>query len=286
MLVTHTRRVAHPMIRLSMIVAMLASIASGASAQTAVPSRDSTTVRPRIIGVYDARSGDPIPGVVVRDVFAGTSVVTTTSGLARLDFVVFRGQAAIVELQKLGYEAKQVLLSRGDTVSITELLNPATTLAPVVTTEKYQITRDAGLYEGIAQRCQEKMVTCFDPTTIAGRPVANIADFLIKAVGVTMGGCGGGNGKWMANRNQLCGSIAMHPTVIPPSYCYPNFFIDGYQWDTRLGSPIDSMPGKPPNGAFTAGNVKAIEVYPAEKPRPMRFLGSNTTCGAVVIWTK
>jgi hypothetical protein len=260
----------------------IATLASVASAQ----ARDSTPARPRLIGVYDLRSGDPLPGVVVRDVFAGTSVVTTTSGLARLDFVVFRGSAAVVELQKLGYEAKQILLSRGDTASITELLSPAAALAPVVTTEKYQITRDAGLYEGIAQRCQEKLVTCFDPTALAKHPVANIADFLIKAVGVTMGACGGGKGKWMANRNGLCNSIAMHPTVIPPAYCYPNFFIDGYQWDSSMGSPIDSMPGKPANGAYTPANVKAIEVYPPEKPRPMRFLGSNDTCGAVVIWTK
>jgi hypothetical protein len=213
-------------------------------------------------------------------------VITTASGLARLDFVVFRGQAAVVELQKLGYEPKQVPLSRGDTMPITEIMNPATALAPVVTTERYQITRDAGLYDGIAQRCQEKLVTCFDRKVIADHPVANIADFLIKANGVTMGGCGGGTGKWMANRNQLCNSIAMHSLLIPPSYCYPNFFIDGYLWDSKIGSPIDSRPGAPPNGAFTAANVKAIEVYPPEKPRPLRFLGSDETCGAVVIWTK
>lgn len=286
MLTKPRRSIARAAIPLSMAVTALAPTVSAVAAQTTATVRDSAATKPRIIGVYDSRSGDPIPGVVVRDVFSGTGVITTTSGLARLDFVVFRGQAAVVELQKLGYEAKQLVLSRGDTVPITELLNPATTLAPVVTTEKYQITRDAGLYEGIAQRCQEKLVTCFDPKTIAQHPVANIADFLIMAVGVTMGGCGGGNGKWMANRNQLCNSIAMHPTVIPPAYCYPNFFIDGYQWDTGIGSPIDSMPGKAPNGAFTAANVKAIEVYPPEKPRPMRFLGTNETCGAVVIWTK
>ena len=256
------------------------------TAAATVHAQDSTVKKIRILGVYDSRTGDPLPGVTVRDVFAGTSGITTATGLARLDFVVFRGQAAVVELQKLGFEAKQVLLSRGDTMPITEVMNPATTLAPVVTNEKYQITRDAGLYEGFSIRCQEKLVTCFDRKTIADHPVANVADFLIKAPGVTMGGCGGGTGKWMANRNQLCNSIAMHPTVIPPAYCFPNFYIDGYLWDPRLGSPIDSRPGAAPNGAFTAANIKAIEVYPSEKPRPMRFVSGNETCGAVVIWTK
>lgn len=38
--------------------------------------------------------------------------------------------------------------------------------------------------------------------------------------------------------------------------------------------------------AFTPANVRAIEVYPPEKPRPTRFLGSDENCGAVVMWTK
>lgn len=258
---------------------------SSLAAQTAT-TRDSTPPKLRIIGVYNARSGDPIPGVVVRDLFTGSSAITTVSGLARLDFVAFKGNAAIVELQKLGFEAKQIMLTRGDTTPVTELMNPATTLAPVVTKERYLITHDPGLYDGFEMRCQEKLVTCFNPESIASRPVANIADFLIKAVGVTLGGCGGGTGKWMANRSGLCNSVAMHPTVIPPSYCFPNFFIDGYQCDVRMGSPIDSIPGKAPKGAFTPSNVKAIEVYPSDKPRPMRFMGTDYTCGAVVIWTK
>jgi hypothetical protein len=266
---------------------VMLAVAVQARAQVPAQPRDSTAAaEPRVIGVYDSRSGDPLAGVVVRDVFAGTSVVTNLNGLARLDFVIFRGQAAVVELQKLGYEPKQLLLSRGDTTPVTEILTPATALAPVVTTATYQITRDAGLYEGFAARCHEKLVTCFDPAAIAQHPVGNVADFLIKAIGVTLGACGGGHGKWMANRDQLCDGIAMHPTTIPPAYCYPNFFIDGFQWDSNIGPPIDNRPGAPANGSFTAANIKAIEVYPPEKPRPMRFLGSDDTCGAVVIWTK
>ncbi|HEY4306758.1 MAG TPA: hypothetical protein VGM82_19970 [Gemmatimonadaceae bacterium] len=255
-------------------------------AQAPVVSGDSSA-RLRIIGIYDVRTGEPIPGVVVREVFSGASVITTAHGLARLDFVVYRGQATVIELQKLGYEAKQIVLSRGDTNSVTEVLEPATTLAPVVTTEKFQITRDAGLYEGFAMRCQEKLVTCFDPAEIAKHPVANIADLLIKSFGVTMGACGSSpTGKASDTRHGLCNSIAMHPSVIPPAYCFPNIFIDGYLWNTTNGLPIDSRPGGAPNASFTASNVKAIEVYPSEKPRPMRFVGGDETCGAVVIWTK
>jgi hypothetical protein len=254
--------------------------------QVAAQSYDSTrATRMKIIGVFDPRSGEPIAGVLVRDIFTGTSVVTSATGTARLDFISYRGGAAIVQLQKVGFEAKQIFVNRGDTNSVTEVLEPATALAPMVTTEKYVIARDAGLREGFAMRCTSKSVTCFDAREIEKHPLANVADLLIHAEGVTLGGCGGGKGKWMANRNGLCNTIAMKPTAIPPAFCYPTFFIDGFEWDSSMGSPIDSMPGHPAVGAFTPSNIVAIEVYPPEKPRPLRFSG-NPICGAVVIWTK
>lgn len=249
-------------------------------------SHDSTHVAGiKIIGVFNARSGEPVAGVAVRDVLSGESVVTTVTGTARLDFLAYRGGAAIVQLQKAGFEVKQILVSRADTSSVTELLEPATALAPVVTTEKYVITRDAGLRDGFSVRCTSKSVTCFDAREIEKHPLANVADLLIRAEGVTLGGCGGGRGKWMANRNELCNTVAMKPTTIPPAFCYPTFFIDGFEWDSSMGSPIDSVPGRPANGVFTPSNIAAIEVYPPEKPRPLRFNGSSV-CGAVVIWTK
>jgi hypothetical protein len=239
----------------------------------------------RIIGVYDVRTGDPLPGVVVRDAFSGSSVVTSATGTARLDFLTYRGEAAVVSLQKLGFEAKQLLVARSDTTPITELLAPATMLAPVVTNETYRIDRDAGLWEGLAQRCQSKAVTCFDDVTLEKHPLTNVARLLLRASGVTIGGCGGGRGKWLANRDELCGSIAMHSTSIPPSYCYPTFFVDGFRWNSSMGSPIDSIPTGTPDARFGARQIKAIEVYSSEKPRPLRFLG-NPFCGAIVIWTK
>ncbi len=235
----------------------------------------------RIIGVFDAQSGQPLPGVQVRDAFSGTYATTTATGTARLDFVTFRGAGAFVELHKLGYQPKQLLVSRGDTTPITEILEPVPTLAPVVTTERYRIDRDAGHWDGFAQRCQSKSVTCYGPDDLDKKQSANIADVIVRADGITITPCGSGRA-----RGAPCGTVSMHSTMIPPAYCTPTFFVDGFEWDPHAGPAIDLTPGKPAAAPFTPTNVKAIEVYPPEKPRPMRFQGGDSKCGVVVLWTK
>jgi hypothetical protein len=241
---------------------------------------DSTRVASRIIGVFDARSGLPLGGVQVRDVFSGTVAATSATGNARLNFLTFRGGAAVVELAKLGYQAKQIIVSRDDTVSVTETMEPYVELAPVVTTEKYRLDRDAGRWAGFEQRCQTTSVTCFRDSDLQKNPAANLADFLIHAAGVTIGTCGGGRA-----RNQQCGRIAMRSTTIPPSYCQPTVFVDGFEWNPRMGAATDLTPGTPPQAPYTPANVKAVEVYSSERNRPLAFEG-DPTCGAIVIWTK
>ena len=220
------------------------------------------------------------------DVLSGAYALTTATGTVRLNFVTFRGTAAFVELRKLGYQAKQIVMTRDDTTSITEVMEPVAELGPVVTTESYRVDRDAGLWSGFEDRCRSKSVTCVRNEDLEKRPGANLADFLIHTTGVTIGSCGGGSGRWSAGRTGQCGKIAMHPTTIPPPYCQPNFFIDGYEWNPRIGPATDLTPGRPAEAPYTPANVKAMEVYPPEKPRPLRFQGSDPTCGSVVVWTK
>jgi hypothetical protein len=130
-----------------------------------------------------------------------------------------------------------------------------------------------------------KSVTCIRNEDLEKKPAANLADFLIRADGMTIGTCGGGSGKRSAQRNGQCGKIAMRSTVIPPSYCQPTFYVDGFEWDSHMGAPSDLAPNRPAEAPYTPSNVKAIEVYPPGKTRPARFAG-DSKCGVVVIWTK
>jgi hypothetical protein len=254
------------------------ALASVATAQSIDSTRHAFH---RLIGVYDAQSGEPLPGVQVRDAFTGDFATTSSTGTARLDFISFRGIGAFVELRKLGYQPKQLLVARGDTTPITEILDPVPTLAPIVTTERYRIDRDAGRWDGFAERCQSHSVTCYGSSDLEKKQSANIADVIARADGITITPCGAGR-----VRGAPCGTIAMHSTTIPPAYCTPNIFVDGHEWDARTGPAIDLTPGRPAAAPFTPTNVKAIEVYPPEKPRPMRFQGGDSRCGVVVIWTK
>jgi hypothetical protein len=262
-------------------VALFAALATSVHAQ----SRDTTKAPPRMIGVYDAKTGEPLTGVQVRDGFSGDYAMTTTTGTAVLTFVTFRGAAGLIELKKLGYEPKRIYLDRDDDTPITELLNPVQTLAPVITNEKYRIDRDAGLRDGFDVRCAAKNVTCVRDSTLASHPLLNIADFLIRAPGVTMGSCGLTPGIGSGRRSAQCGHIAMHSLISADPYCQPTFYVNGFEWDPTTGAPIDLAPSKPAEAPFTPANVKGLEVYLPEQIRPMRYAG-NPNCGAVVIWTR
>jgi len=221
-----------------------------------------------------------MPDVQVRDVFSGTYAVTTATGTVRLDYLTFRGAAAFIERRRLGYQMKQIVVNRADTTPITEVMEPVVTLPRVVTTAKYRIDRDAGRWDGFEERCRSASVTCIRNEQLEQQPAANLADLLIRAPGITLGACGSVRG-----RSEQCGRIAMKPTTSPPAYCQPTFFVDGFEWNTKMGAPTDLTPGRPAEGPYTPTNVKGVEVYMSEQNRPLRFTG-DPTCGAIVIWTK
>ena len=233
-----------------------------------------------ILGVFDETTGEPISGVQVRDDFSGVSASTTSTGTVRLSFLSFRGKASFVRLTKLGYAEKTILVAQGDTTPITEVLERLTTLAPVVTTERYRLDRDDGRWNGFGRRCGQKLVTCFTDSTLAARGETNMADVLLRATGVTLGACGTDK-----TRNSQCGRVAMHSAVIPPAYCEPSIFVDGFWWNPHFDSPIDMRPSTPAVAPFTAADIKGVEVYETGVSRPLRFEG-DPLCGAIVIWTK
>jgi hypothetical protein len=256
-------------------------------------AQSDSRLRSQIIRVFDSQSGQPLSDAIVLDVLTGKYVKTAGRGTASLNFVTFRSDSELIEVRKVGFQPKRLFVRQADTASITAALDRVTALPVVVTREKYRIDQDSGRWEGFEERCQSKSVTCFRPQDLKSHPNRNIADLLIKADGVMVGSCAklltisGGRGvvESGANaRNSQCGNVAMHPSAGPGS-CQPTFFVDGFEWDSHLGTPIDIQPGSAPVGPYTAANVKAIEVYSTEKARPLAFEG-DYSCGVVVLWTK
>jgi hypothetical protein len=257
--------------------ALLCACASHLGAQSADTASKAGR---RLIGVFDGATGAPIAGVQVRDVFNDSYTSTGVEGIASISWLSYRGMAGMIDLRKVGYEEKRVFVSRDDTVSITVTLDRIATLGPMITSERYRIDRDDGRWSGFETRCQTGSATCFRAEDLAKYQAGNLADVIMHARGVTIGACGGPK-----DHQTECGRIAMRSLTIPPSYCQPTFFVDGHEWGTRAWLPTDVVPGHPPEAPLIPSNVKAIEVYPPERAKPLRFVG-NPVCGSVVIWTK
>ena len=94
--------------------------------------------RGRILGVFDANTGEPIEGAQVTDVLSKMSSLTTKTGTVSLIFLPDSG--SIVRVQKVGYQPATMVvkISPEDTVPLTMLLNAVVTTLPTV------VTKDTG----------------------------------------------------------------------------------------------------------------------------------------------
>ncbi|HYM22535.1 MAG TPA: hypothetical protein VEU08_04990, partial [Vicinamibacterales bacterium] len=158
------------------------TIGSGLVAQT--PAAD-TTAKPknyayryRLLGVYDAASGDPVEGAEVSDVLNGNKALTTKTGTVSLMFLPEGG--TLVRIRKVGYELQTmtVAISPADTTPITVILShtTATTLEPVVVRDSAPKYIGSGLraFEERMKQGFGHFVTENQFRADDGKPLANI----------------------------------------------------------------------------------------------------------------
>ncbi|MEP6622744.1 MAG: hypothetical protein ABJE47_25710, partial [bacterium] len=63
-----------------------------------------------------------------------------------------------------------------------------------------------------------------------------------------------------------------------PGRCSPDIFVDGHPWMTVGRQQMEEL-----ENFFNGQNIKAIEVYEGDLPKPLAF---SSQCGVIVIWTK
>src|ERR1043165_10105266 len=91
--------------RCAAIAAAIFALARVAAAQQPDTAKKiNYAYRYRLLGVYDAQSGDPVEGVEVSDVLNGNKALTTSTGTVSLMFLPEGG--GLVRLRKLGYEVQ------------------------------------------------------------------------------------------------------------------------------------------------------------------------------------
>ena len=248
--------------------------------------------RPALLGVYDARSGDPVHGAIVRDTL-GAQALTSVDGIVALTYITAVGPFVMLEIKKVGYRPLHIRIKADSLMDLTELLEPlplgaSNELPAVVTTAKYNIALDSALWNGFAARCTVSTVRCFNFEELAARPASNLVDFLDKAGGMTPQ-CGttmtrgARPRRVMGSGGRTLDCVKMRGIGLQANkLCVPTYYVDGFVRG-HAENTLDQI-----EESLKPGEVKGIEVYMPGEPIPARWstAAGNEGCGSVVIWTK
>ena len=256
-------QIASPLLSLLMLAG-----AASIKAQDMVPAVASTlpAYRSRILGVYDARTGDPVEGADVIDVLSGNSMKTTSTGTVTLLFLPDGG--GLVRIRKLGYgvQTQMVSISPADTLPLTLILEKVTELAGVTVIDSAPQYRSPGL-RGFEERRQHASAGSFIPEAVlrkeGARPLGNVLLAHIPNIQVKQDR---GNAMYLM-KSFRCGKGGE-----------PAVYVDGALYGAGL---------KPVNlGDFSTMDLAAVEFYPNTATAPIEYNATATTCGALLLWTR
>jgi hypothetical protein len=119
--------------RIGRALVMLGALAGVSEAQS---SAALPRYRGRLLGVFNAQTGDPIEGAEVLDVLNKTKALTTATGTVTLSFLPDGG--SMLRVQKIGFApyTNVVAISEADTLPITVMLAPVAQTLPTVVTKE------------------------------------------------------------------------------------------------------------------------------------------------------
>ena len=258
------------MTRPTLVAALALWLAAGATYLRAQPPASSAL--PRIIGLYDLDSGQPIVGAEVRVIGTSFSTATSTSGALLLHG--FPKGTYFIHARRLGYEATllPVTLSASDSTPLTWMMRPLPQELNRVVVEG-QRTRYFGKLEGFGRRMREGHASSSAFITreeFERRRPARTIDMLYRVPGVVVEtGPPGAGGSMKAY-------VARGPIGVERSRarCQMKLYLDGL----HIGDS-EHLFFVPPD------DVEAMEVYkPAEVP--IEYNATGSACGVILVWTR
>jgi hypothetical protein len=247
--------------------------------------------RYRVLGVFDASSGQPIEGVEVTDVLSGLTARTTRTGTVSLYFLPDSG--SLLRLKKVGYEQLSfpVAISPADTLPVTIALRPATQLGTVTVTDsapKYispqlrefedRLRNHAGGYFIDASTLRKYDDLGQMPSVLAARmpgtiqvahgPHVHVESSSAKLMGTTLP-CA----DWGPGSGCLSGT---------PRGCWIALYVDGVPVYTHAAHQ-----DAPDLAGMQISNYAGVEFYPHNSSLPQQFSSvSPLDCGTLVLWTR
>jgi hypothetical protein len=234
-------------------------------------SADSLRYRFRLLGVYDETSGAPIADVEVTDILSGTKSMTTATGTVSLFFLPDGG--SLVRLRKVGYEVQTIPVSiaPGDTTPITIVLNRVVSLPTV------KVNADAPTYRSPALRAAAERMTSgmggyfIDEATLRKEDNSTLANVIRSRVAGLMAIAGPSGATFFVSSRQQC----LHALHCAGPNCVVTTYIDG------IPSTIT-----PDFNRLSPAEYAMVEFYPGGSTIPPEFGGTDSPCGALLLWTR
>lgn len=273
-----------------MAAATLVALTIGAARSAAQDSAHthSATVAPsyrsRILGVFDAASGQPVTNADVTDLLTGVSATTNRGGTVALTFLPEGG--GLVRIRKVGYAMQTiaVAISAADTAPITVVLTPAIQLPGVTTYGKSPYISPN--LRGFEERREHAATGQFITDSVLRREenlsLANVLRSHLTSINIV---------PWR-RKELLRAAPSCHAGFeqVPPP---PDVYVDGVPLAHPLPPPDPAHPGGNPSviepfdlGEFSVTDLAGVEYYPETSMAPLQFSHTSRGCGVLLLWTR
>ena len=255
---------------------------SARGAAQAAPKPDSAAVanryRFRLIGVYDASTGDPIEGVEVADVINKASSMTSKTGTVSLFFLPDGG--GLVRLRKIGFATQTlaVSISPADTAPITVVLEHATSLPAVVVKDSAPRFIPPSL-RSFEEHRKAGFGHFLDDSTFRKNETSTLANFLTARMPGIISVPGPGSAKYISSGRKQCAGPALRACRSPD--CFVSVYLDGaklYDANTPGMMKVDFEHLSPMDYA-------AAEFYQGAEVPP-EYNNASNSCGVLVLWSR
>ena len=254
----------------------LAAQASGA----AVTAGDTSAYRHRLLGLFDERSGDPIAAAEVRDLYTGTTAVTTATGTVSLEFLPVG--RTLIGVRKLGYLPRTLLvtISPRDTAALTLLLTPQATVLPTVTTTDSALSRLPPMLRAFEERRKTGLGRYIDEAHLRANDGHQMSTVLATLPGLRVQ-----SGRVVGTHGTSAGPVigsAGRP-------CYATIYQDGamiYQDAFQLRVPPGDRQPPPDFRRLNADEYSAVEYYASPAEYPPWISPTDNACGVLLLWSR
>jgi hypothetical protein len=250
-------------------IVLSASAFARAGAQTSAPL---APYRARLLGVFNAQTGDPIEGAEVLDVLNKTKALTTATGTVTLAFLPDGG--SMVRVQKIGFSpyTNVVAISVADTVPFTVMLTPLAQALPTVVTKDTASPFISPGLRAFAERARAGNGGRFISEAELRKNETKNMTYMIRRLpgiqidcprrGMRVGQCWAYAGR------------AASKFAIAGGQCAIDLYIDG------------QISGDNDLEKLRADQFAGVEWYAGAASIPAQYNKTGSTCGVLLFWTR